>query len=148
MVGIYKHRAWPYLFLFLGSGSCSTVVSPTNDPVLLANSALDASVGVPLTLVNATYSGAKTASGTFTDGPQNFGSGIILTTGAASGSLPSSPNPGPGVDNKAGGSVLCTKTLGSANTYNAAVLDMYVNVPAGWDGITAKFIFASSEYPE
>ena len=124
------------------------VITTTNNPILLGQSALGAITGLPLTLVNATYVGSSTASGQFTNGPQGFGSGTILTTGAATGALPASPNLGPGVSNSTAGSSLCTMILGAVSTFNAAVLDMYATLPMGWQGITGKFVFASAEYPK
>jgi hypothetical protein len=146
---ISNWRLWRYLlpFLTVRSAYSAEVLTTTNNANLLAQAALS-TTGTPLTFLNATYLGGASASGTFVDGPQGFGSGTLLTTGAATGSLPSSANPAPGVDNKAAGNTLCTVTLGSASTFNAAVLDMWVNLPVGWQGITGKFIFASSEYPK
>jgi hypothetical protein len=150
MVGVYKRHARRYILPILVSSALAITLTPTNDGLLLGRSALDtsSSLGLPLTVVNSSYVGGVGASGTFTDGPQAFGSGTLLTTGAATDSDPHNPNPGPGEDNEAAGSALCTTTLGSAATYNAAVLDMYIDVPAGWDGITGRFMFASAEYPK
>jgi len=105
------------------------ILTMTNDVYTLGQASLDTGTGLPLTLVNASYIGGSTASGTFTNGPQGFGAGTILTTGVATDSLPTIPDPIPGVDNGAIGNELCTKRIGAATTYNAAVLDMYVNLP-------------------
>lgn len=122
-------------WLLFASGCISFTVSQTDDAGVLANAIFS---GPGITVLQATFSGASIAVGTFADGPFGIGSGAILTTGAAEGALPGGDHY---VDNGApGSSMYC-----SANSFNAAILTVDILVEPGYAGILVEFIFASEE---
>jgi hypothetical protein len=123
------------------------VVTTSNDPLVLGAAAVG-SAG--LVLVTQTYTGSSVAAGTFTSGPFGIGKGVILT----SGKVTDAPITGttishPSYNNGAAGSSLCTAIVGTKyTTYDSSVLTLNVTVPAGYNGITTRFVFASEEYPK
>lgn len=107
-------------------------------------------------VIDASYSGARNASGIWTGGDSTSpdvtpsDTGVILSTGRVKDFTNSSgdPNLRPdtstdtrGVDNDAG-----FNALAGSNTYDAAILEVDF-IPDG-DTLTMQFVFASEEYPE
>lgn len=119
-----------------------TIVTSNSAPVLGAGV-----VGAGgLLLTGSSFAGGTSSSGTFVNGPLNLDNGTILTTGLAQSAIPGSTVLS--TINNVPGSALCTSTLGSASTFDAAVLTLSVTLPVGFQGITANFIFATAEYPK
>lgn len=120
-------------------------VSPSGDAGALTGTIL----GPGITLVGApTYTGAASASGTFTGGLASgigIDSGIILTTGDAS--LAEGPNSADdtGVNNfLAGSSDL--DPLASFDTFDASILEFEFTTAGG--DLFFNYVFASEEYNE
>ena len=120
--------------LFLSQCAAYSVTT-TDSATTLANAIFN---GPGITVVSASYTGASAASGTFVDGPFGIGSGVILTTGTAVGSL---ANGNHYVDNGQPGS----STYCGSSTYNAALLSVDILVDIGYSGVLVEFIFASEE---
>ncbi|KAI8651528.1 hypothetical protein NCS55_01397900 [Fusarium keratoplasticum] len=110
-------------------------VTGSNDANVLANALFS---GPGITIVQASFTGAASSSGTFIDGPFGIGSGAILTSGSAVGALPNGDhyvnNGQPGSD-----------TYCNVNTFNAAILTVDVVVGVGYNGIDFEYIMASEE---
>ena len=120
----------------------SIVVTPATPGQMVANL-----VGGGITASNVTYTGAASASGTFS-GNGNvlpFNSGIVLTTGAAS--FVTGPNTTPSftVDNLAAGDAQLTAAVG-AQTYNASALEF--DFTSSNAKMSFQFVFGSEEYKE
>lgn len=128
------------LFLTVGVQADPLIVTTTNNATILANTLLAGGSGI--TINSATYTGAVTASGTFTGGTGiiGFESGILLTTGAAQIALGPNNSPNAGVTNGAGGTSLIP------NSFDASMLEI-VFLPTG-NTIQFSYVFASEEYNE
>lgn len=101
-----------------------------------------------LTLVSIQYSGADLAIGSYSQGPQNIGDGIILSTGrAADASL--SENSFAGTSNgDAGSSAFCSLAIPNVAYHDAALLTLAVQVDrTKYNGLQSNVIFGTEEYP-
>src|SRR5688500_16679797 len=90
---------------YVASAQALTVTT-TADASVLAN-AVKSAAGSAVTVTSATYEGAPTASGTYTDGPLGISNGALFTSGAAELALPPSDGAGTTQDNGLPGSPLC-----------------------------------------
>lgn len=140
----YKYFVSFAALAFASTASCLSV-TPSND----ANALAKALLGEGLTLVSATFSGAASSAGLYTQGPLGIRNSIVLTTGDAVDVIP-----GPGTageisksKNTAGNS-MCRDLNGGTETYDAALLSMNVILKPGFSGFSSEFIFTTEEYPE
>ena len=108
----------------------------------MANALLSSGSGI--TVNSASYAGAGSASGLFSNGnSSNIGidQGIVLSSGLL-GNMGSNFN----TDNGAGGNPLLGAYNGGRSTYNASTLTIQFT-PQG-NQITFSYVFASAEYPD
>ena len=108
-------------------------VTAAND----ANARASAIFGNGITVIQAQYTGATSASGLFTDGPFGIGSGAIFTTGDTSSVTGGGffvGNGQPGITQYCGG-----------NGQNAAYLITDVLLNGAFNGIYFDYVLASSE---
>jgi hypothetical protein len=114
------------------------VVTTTNNATTLANTLLAGGGGIVLN--TAVYTGAATASGTFTGGSGviGFNAGVVLTSGHAP-FVTGPNNDNIGVDNGAGSTPLLP-----GSTFNASVLDITFT-PSG-NQVEFSYVFGSEEY--
>jgi hypothetical protein len=115
-------------------------VSSSVDGFAMANSGLVTGSGI--TLTTAVFAGAIGSSGTFTNGPLNLANGTILTTGAAANAIIGSSSQSK--NNLFVGSPLYC----GLNSFDSVILTLTVVTDTTISGLTASFIFASSEYPK
>lgn len=123
------------LFALLSPESAAITITTTNDAATLAAAIFN---GAGITVSSASYVGATTGAGTFTDGPFGIGSGAILTSGAAAGALVGGNTL---VQNGASGSQFC----GAGTTFDGSILTANVNVEAGYNGVLVNFILGSAD---
>lgn len=116
------------------------VVTTTNSATTLANTLLAANSGI--TVTGATYTGAASASGTFTGGTGviGFESGIVLTSGNATFVVGPNNATGSGVNNGAPGTPLIS------NSFNASILTITF-IPTS-SNVEFSYVFGSEEYNE
>ena len=148
--------SWSHLLLTLTAGGVALLVPaaaeaqftivPTNDATVLADALLGGTGAV--TITSSTYSGAATASGTYTDGPMGIANGVILTSGSALAALPPDNSGSTGTVNGEPGDPLCGQLTAPYNSFDRARLDIVFDLAAGYDGISFQLIFGSEEYPE
>ncbi len=120
------------------------VVTPTNNAATLANTIL----GTGITATNFVYTGAATASGTFTGGTSagiGIDQGIILTSGNATYAVGPNNSTNKGIGNGTPGDAQLS-TLSGGTTYDASILAFDFTTTSS--DLFFNFVFASEEYPE
>ncbi|KAH0548130.1 hypothetical protein GP486_008141, partial [Trichoglossum hirsutum] len=122
------------------TGASALTVTPSGDANKLANAIL----GPGLTLISASFQGAASGSGTYTDGPLGIRDSAILTTGDA---LHPNPPSSEGTTQNLPGFARCD-ALSGGTSFDAAVLTLEVSLQEGFPGFFSQFVFASDEYPE
>ena len=120
-------------------------ITTTDDATTLQKALV---TGPGLTVQSVKYSGAPTASGTFTKGPLGIADGILLTSGGAKLALPPNDQEGASQENLSPGSDLCAKIVPGHETFDAARLDVKFKIDAAYTGMGISFIVGSEEYPE
>ncbi|KAJ4193032.1 hypothetical protein NW767_010563 [Fusarium falciforme] len=114
-------------------------ISVVSNPETVANAIFTSGVAVTGAAWNTGFD--ENAVGTFTNGPLGLASGGILTTGGsidASANQPYSVN----IDNDAGASqIYC-----GADSQDAAVLTVDIEVQQGFNGVEVEFVLASEEF--
>ena len=142
-------RTFATLLLPLGLLASSPVhaldIKTTDDATTLYKALLS---GAGITVNSATYSGAKTASGTYTKGPLGIADGILMTSGGAALALPPNDLEGATQENFLPGSDLCGQIVPGHETFDAARLDVKFKIDPSYSGLTVSFIVGSEEYPE
>jgi len=121
-------------------------ITPSGDATTLANALLGS--GGAVTITSATYTGAATASGTYTSGPLSIADGIIITSGSATNALPPNASGSTTTSNGLPGDTLCSQLTSPQSSLDAARLDLVFDLALGFDGISFQLIFGSEEYPE
>lgn len=114
-------------------------ISVVSNPETVANAIFTSGVTVTDASWNTGFD--ENAVGTFTNGPLGLTSGGILTTGGsidASAWQPYSLN----IDNDAGAS----QTYCGADSQDAAVLTVDIEVQQGFNGVEVEFVLASEEF--
>ncbi|KAH0543249.1 hypothetical protein FGG08_002413 [Glutinoglossum americanum] len=122
------------------TGVSAANITPTGDANTLANAIL----GPGVSLISASFQGAATGSGTYTDGPLGIKDAAILTSGDAL--HPYDPSTS-GTEQDLPGFGRCDDLSGGVS-FDAAVLTMEVELDEGYPGFFSQFVFASDEYPE
>ena len=120
-------------------------IKATNDATTLYKALLG---GAGITVSSATYSGAATASGTYTKGPLGIADGIIMTSGGAALALPPNDQEGATQENNLPGDPLCAGIVPGHETFDAARLNVKFKIDPSFAGVTVSFIVGSEEYPE
>jgi hypothetical protein len=120
--------------LLLSPGSRIKIVT-TGDGNVLANAVIS---GPGITIVSGPFTGSVASAGTFTNGPFGIGSGIILTTGFASGALPKG-------DNQIASNTPASETYYVADTYDGAIFTVNLDTGPGFNGVLVQLIIASAE---
>ena len=121
-------------------------VTPDNNANDLANTIL----GSGITLNSTSYSGAAGAVGTFTGGTSTglgFDTGIILTTGSATGAEGPNNSASFSVANGTPGSTILSGLIGGATTFDAATLTINISVATSGQ-VFFNYVFGSEEYNE
>ena len=115
-----------------------------------ANALLGAMLGggAAISVTSVSYSGAATASGTYTDGPLGIGDGALITSGAAQNALPPSDSGSTTQANGLPGHALCDALIPGYASQDASLLTIQFDLAAGFDGIQFNSVFGSEEYPE
>lgn len=114
-------------------------ISVVSNPESVANAIFTSGVTVTGASWNTGFD--ENAVGTFTNGPLGLASGGILTTGGsidASGYQPYSLS----IDNDAGAS----QAYCGADSQDAAVLTVDIEVQQGFNGVEVEFVLASEEF--
>jgi Hint domain-containing protein/Big-like domain-containing protein len=116
----------------------------------------DAIFGNGVSVLDASYSGDKRASGIYSDGDETSpgvtpgDSGVILSTGRVSkftnGSGDANKSSSTSTNTSGVNNDAQFNALAGANTYDASMLDVDF-IPTG-DTLTMQFVFSSDEYPE
>ncbi len=120
-------------------------ITPTSDALALARALLK---GKAIVVTNATYEGASSASGTYTDGPLGLKGGVLLTTGKATDAAEPNLRGNTSTDHKRGGSQRCDALSNGAKTGDAAKLTITFDLAPGFDGISILSMFGTEEFPE
>jgi hypothetical protein len=124
----------------------ASTITVSDDGNTLASSLLGG--GAAITITSAVYSGAATASGTYTDGPLAIPNGALFTSGAALLSVPPSDAEGTTQNNLLPGDALCDALIPGYTSYDATKLTITFDLAPGFDGISFLSIFGSEEYIE
>ncbi|NVK63359.1 MAG: HYR domain-containing protein, partial [Flavobacteriales bacterium] len=105
-------------------------------------------VGSNVTVTNATYTGAATASGSFNQASSTFPltDGIILTSGSINNALGPNNSTGSSTNNGTPGDADLNALVPGYNTFDAAVLEF--DITSNCNTVTFDYIFASEEYLE
>jgi Ca2+-binding RTX toxin-like protein len=134
------------LGLGYGGSAFSLTIGTTNDPNTLTSALVGPGGAINVTSVS--YSGAATASGTYSDGPLGIADGAIFTSGAASLALPPSEPFKVSQENNVAGDALCDALIPGFPSKDAAKLTINFDLAPGFSGISFQSIFGSEEYPE
>ncbi|WP_437963901.1 choice-of-anchor L domain-containing protein [Sorangium sp. So ce260] len=142
-----KLAATSAALLCLGhGGSAFSLTIGTTDDAGALTSALVASGGA-INVTSVSYSGAATASGTYSEGPLGIADGAILTSGGASLALPPSDPFLVSQENNLPGDPLCNALIPGLSSFDAAKLTINFDLAPGFSGISFQSIFGSEEYP-
>ena len=136
---LLKHSATTLVGLGLvtAPAHAAVLVSPTNDATTLSNNILGSGINIS----KVTYSGAASASGTFSGGSSagiGINTGIIMTTGDAN-------TAGNGTNDSPGDADL-SNLISGATTNDAASLSIDFTTQGG--DLFFNYVFASEEYNE
>ncbi|XXX78225.1 choice-of-anchor L domain-containing protein [Sorangium sp. So ce134] len=132
------------LCLGYGGSAFGLTIGTTNDAGSLASSLL--ATGGAINVTSMSYTGAATASGTYSDGPLGIADGAILTSGSASLALPPG-SPSDSQVNSLPGDSLCDALVPGLESHDAAKLTINFDLAPGFSGISFQSIFGSEEYP-
>jgi len=147
MKGIRRVLSGLALCLVCASPGWALDITPTDDATALTN-AIIGSAGSGITITSVAYTGAATASGTYTDGPLGIGDGALFTSGEAIIALPPSNSGGEGFNHNLPGNPYCDALTAPYASLDAAMLTITFDLEAGYDGLSLLFVFGSEEYPE
>ena len=131
--------------LICSAGTASALsVTQTGDGATLVSNIL----GSGITASNITYTGSALASGTFTDGASSIGigSGIILTSGLATGAEGPNNSDSYTLSLGLGGDAQLEGLIPGFTTYDATVLEFDFTSSGG--DLFFNYVFASEEYNE
>jgi hypothetical protein len=122
------------------------VIAPATAAEMVAT-LVAGSTGITVVAGSEVYTGAPTASGTFTGGTciLPFNTGIVLTTGSAVGAIGPNDDPAFGVINGTPGDAQLS-TLSGQLTFDAATLEFRF-IPTA-PTISFQYVFGSEEYNE
>jgi hypothetical protein len=129
-----------------GASAFALTINPTSDPNVLTNAFL--SSGIAVTIITSSYSGAGSASATYSQGPLGISDGMLLTSGEANLALPPSEPFKVSKQNNQPGDPLCDALIPGFPSLDAAKLTIQFLLAPGFNGISFQFIFGSDEYPE
>ncbi|NTV50522.1 MAG: PEP-CTERM sorting domain-containing protein [Geobacteraceae bacterium] len=130
--------------LALTGNAFALSVTTTNDANTLASNILGSGISL---VGSATYTGAAGAAGTFTSGGNvGIGSGILLTSGAASVATGPNDSGGAGVSNGTAGLASLNALIPGYSTNDAAQLSFDFTTAGG--NLFFNYVFASEEYNE
>jgi Secretion system C-terminal sorting domain len=102
--------------------------------------------GTNVTVSNATYTGAATASGKFNSAASNVGltDGILLTTGGLTAAIGPNNSPSTTVNHGLSGDAALSSLIGGWPTKDAAILEFDVSTTE--TQLSMNYVFASEEY--
>ena len=129
-----------------GASAFALTISETSDPNVLTNASLGS--GSAITILSSSYSGAGTASATYSEGPLGISDGMLLTSGGANLAQPPSEIFNVSQLNNQPGDPLCDALIPGFPSLDAVKVTIQFSLAPGFNGISFQFIFGSDEYPE